>query len=214
MVETSRIVHYNIRKLVRTCEKMKQSGTWYHQSREVTGISYNCGYCGSIAAPSKGYWTSNAGYNDTGHIYICSNCNQPTYIREGTDIQIPGPIIGRNITHLPDSINSLYDEARKCITVSANTSAVLACRKILMNVAVQEGADEDKSFQFYVNYLETNNFLPPKGKGWVDRIRLKGNEATHEIAPMTQQDATELIGFVEMLLRFVYEFPAMVTHPE
>jgi hypothetical protein len=50
----------------------------------------------------------------------------------------------------------------------------------------------------------------------VDHIRKKGNEATHEIALMGQADAEELIGFTEMLLKFIYEFPARVppsTHP-
>jgi hypothetical protein len=53
-------------------------------------------------------------------------------------------------------------------------------------------------------------YVPPDGKGWVDHIRKKGNEATHEIALMTAADAEELISFVEMLLKFVYEFPARV----
>lgn len=78
-----------------------------------------------------------------------------------------------------------------------------------MNVAVQEGADENQKFIQYVNYLETNGFLPPKGKRWVDQIRQKGNEATHEINPMTENDAVQLLTFTEMLLRFVYEFSAL-----
>ena len=40
--------------------------------------------------------------------------------------------------------------------------------------------------------------------------RKKGNEATHEIAIMNQPDAKELLSFVEMLLRFIYEFPSMI----
>lgn len=44
----------------------------------------------------------------------------------------------------------------------------------------------------------------------MDHIRKKGNEATHEIALMTDNDARELLGFVEMLLRFIYEFPKMI----
>ena len=40
--------------------------------------------------------------------------------------------------------------------------------------------------------------------------RKRGNEATHEIKLMSQTDAKELLTFIEMLLRFVYEFPAMV----
>lgn len=192
---------------------MSVRGSWYNAS-EVRGYSYNCGYCGTFSSPSRYYYSVDSQNISRGKIFICSNCNQPTFINSDAEEQTPGPIVGRGINHLPELISSMYDEARKCITVGANTSAVLACRKILMNVAVQEGAEEDKSFHFYVNFLETNNYLPPKGRQWVDQIRLKGNEATHEIAPMTLQDATELIGFVEMLLRFVYEFPAMVPTRE
>jgi hypothetical protein len=50
----------------------------------------------------------------------------------------------------------------------------------------------------------------PNGKHWVDRIRKKGNEATHEIFLMGEIDAKELLSFLEMLLRFIYEFPNLV----
>ena len=52
--------------------------------------------------------------------------------------------------------------------------------------------------------------VPPNGKVWVDHIRNKGNEATHEIRLMAPEDAAELISFSEMLLKFVFEFPAKV----
>lgn len=192
---------------------MSLRGVWKN-TNEVSGHSYNCGYCGTFSSPSRYYYCDDSRGLTTGVIFICSKCNQPTFIDDFTSTQTPGPIIGREINHLPEPIRSMYDEARRCVTVGANTSAVLACRKILMNVAVQEGAEVDKNFHYYVNFLETNNFLPPKGRQWVDQIRIKGNEATHEITSMTLQDATELINFIEMLLRFVYEFPAMVTPRE
>ena len=62
----------------------------------------------------------------------------------------------------------------------------------------------------YVQYLADKGFVPPNGKGWVDHIRKKGNEATHEISHMERGDAEELIAFAEMLLKFIYEFPAKV----
>lgn len=79
-----------------------------------------------------------------------------------------------------------------------------------MNIAVSQGATEGLRFIEYVTYLADKGFVPPNGKHWVDHIRKKGNEATHEIALMTEADAKELISFIEMLLRFIYEFPSMV----
>lgn len=83
-----------------------------------------------------------------------------------------------------------------------------------MNIAVSQGAAEGLRFIDYVEYLEKNGFIPPNGRGWVDHIRKKGNEATHVIALMTQSDAEDLIAFSEMLLKFIYEFPARIpTNP-
>ena len=107
-------------------------------------------------------------------------------------------------------VQQLYREIRNCSTVSAYTAAVLLCRKLLMNIAVELGATPNKTFQFYVKYLADNGYIPPNAKGWVDHIRNKGNEATHEIILMSQPEAEELISFAEMLLRIIYEFPQRV----
>jgi hypothetical protein len=80
-----------------------------------------------------------------------------------------------------------------------------------MNLAVAQGAREGLKFVEYVNYLSERGYIPPHGKDWVDHIRKKGNEATHEIALMNENDARNILTFTEMLLRFVYEFPAMLN---
>ena len=79
-----------------------------------------------------------------------------------------------------------------------------------MNIAVEQGGSEGLKFIEYVNYLSDKGYVPPNGKHWVDHIRKKGNEATHEIALMSDIDAKDLLGFIEMLLRFIYEFPKMI----
>ena len=53
----------------------------------------------------------------------------------------------------------------------------------------------------------------PIPKDWVDHIRRKGNEANHEIVSMSRDDAKDLIIFIEMLLKFMYEFPNMIPKP-
>lgn len=85
---------------------------------------------------------------------------------------------------------------------------------MLMYIAVEQGAREGLRFIEYVNYLSDEGYTPPNGRHWVDHIRKKGNEATHEIAVMQENDAKELLAFTEMLLRFIYEFPSMVPNPD
>jgi hypothetical protein len=97
------------------------------------------------------------------------------------------------------------------MSVAAFTSSVMDCRKLLMNIAVDKGAPKNQKFVEYVDYLETKGYTPPDSRGWVDHIRKQGNDANHEITLMTKPDAEELISFVEMLLKFMYEYPS--KHP-
>jgi len=167
---------------------------------------FQCGFCGMIVGSDKGYSLGGS----TWRICICPHCDKPTYFENSK--QYPAAVFGNQVNGLPSKeIESLYNEARRCTSVQAYTAAVLACRKLLMNIAVQKGADEGKKFIEYVEYLADRGYVPPNGKGWVDHIRKKGNEATHEIALMSEDDAKDLITFIEMLLKFIYEFPSKIT---
>lgn len=176
----------------------------WNSTTKISSASFKCGHCDNIVASGEGFYDSAGRY-----IYICPHCTNPTYII-GQRAQIPQPIPGNEVKNVPKLVSSLYNEARRCISAMAYTSSVLTCRKLLMNIAVSEGAAESKNFFFYVEYLAENGFVPPRGKVWVDHIRKKGNEATHEIALMTREDAEELVLFSEMLLKFIYEFPAQI----
>jgi len=122
--------------------------------------------------------------------------------------------MGNTVSHVPDELNALYEEARKCTSQSCYTAAVMLCRKILMNIAVDRGAAVDLRFVEYVEHLSREGYIPPNGRHWVDHIRRKGNEANHEIKLMKARDATELVTFSEMLLKFVYEFPSMISESD
>jgi hypothetical protein len=83
----------------------------------------------------------------------------------------------------------------------------LCCRKLIMNIAVNKGAEENKTFAFYVEYLARENWIPPGNREWVDHVRQMGNEATHEIKLMTNETSEELLNFLTIMLKFMYEFP-------
>jgi hypothetical protein len=178
--------------------------------------SYCCGFCGDRVSSEKGYplvHPSTGNDEAVAGIFICPGCQHPTYITPRSKEQYPGVPFGKDVQHVPAELGVLYDEARRCTSASSFTAAVLACRKMLMNIAVKEGSKPGLSFLEYVDYLAKKGFVPPNGRHWVDHIRKKGNEANHEIAPMSQDDARELLTFVEMLLRFIYEFPNTVPQP-
>ena len=68
-----------------------------------------------------------------------------------------------------------------------------------------------QSFAEYVEFMRKNNHISVDNEEWVDHIRKKGNEANHEIVIVDREDAEELLRFVEMLLRLIYEFPAIMN---
>lgn len=178
--------------------------SWSNAQR-ITSKAFTCGFCANQVASSAGFFSDRNQF-----IRICPNCEAPTYWDNGAS-QIPGISPGRKVSHLPAELNQLYNEARSCAGHNAFTGSVLLCRKLLMNIGVQQGAEEGKSFLYYVEFLAGQGYVPPNGKHWVDHIRKKGNEATHEITFMTADDASELITFSEMLLKFIYEFPNSIS---
>lgn len=185
------------------------SGFEWHASDNVPSVSFICGHCGNDIASNRGYRGKN--HSVQYWIRICHYCFRPTFF-DTSGFRTPGSPFGQKVEHITDeSVASLYDEARAAMSVSAYTCAVLACRKLLMHIAVAKGAAEGESFVYYVEFLAQKNFVPPDAKPWVDHIRKKGNEANHQINIMKDEEAKELISFCEMLLKLIYEFPARVT---
>jgi hypothetical protein len=185
------------------------SGGWPHIA-DVPPRSFVCGFCNHLVSSVRG-WNTTA--KPQGHIRICGHCNRPTFFVDGTHAASPGPLPGKPVLHLPKEIEHLYGEARMAMSATAHTAAVLTMRKILMHVAVDCGAAPNLSFAAYVTFLSDNNYVPPRAKAWVDKIRKSGNEATHEIVIIEKPGADELLGFTEMLLKLIYEFPALGGSP-
>jgi hypothetical protein len=184
-------------------------GEW-QDCKPIEPASWTCGYCGEMVSCKSGYFAYVKGTaTRNAYIRLCPNCDGPTVFTP-TGKHYPLSTPGSPVSHVPDKLHTLYEEARTSAGAGAYTAAVLVCRKMLMNIAVEEKADEGKTFAYYVEYLADNGFVPPKGKAWVNYIRKRGNEATHEIALMSEKDATALITLVEMLLRFNYALPNMV----
>lgn len=177
---------------------------WYSLAT-LQAIRYRCGYCDAEVGADRGYYLD--GY-PLASIRICPLCNRPTFF-EGEG-QNPGVAFGRAVPRLPPDVDSLYKEARVCSAAGAHTSAVLAARKVLMHIAVAQGAKPGLSFVEYVEFLASQGFVPPHGRGWVDHIRKKSNEANHEIVVMGRTESEELLTFLEMLLKFIYEFPSRI----
>ncbi|WP_273729885.1 DUF4145 domain-containing protein [Leuconostoc mesenteroides] len=181
----------------------------------IMNASFTCGYCGMHVTSDKGMslntvYTSNANHNNISQgVYICTNCHMPTFIYN--DVQVPGVNFGNFVNNIPEEVGKVYEEARKSFSVQAYTAVVLLCRKLLMHVSVDLGANENKRFIEYVDYLKENHYVPKNSEGWIDAIRKFGNKSTHDIVINTKEDAEKMIKFSEMLLKMNYEYPALMN---
>ncbi len=90
--------------------------------------------------------------------------------------------------------------------MGAYSLVVLGGRKLLMHIAVSLGAEENLKFVEYVKYLEKQHYTPPKSKTWVKEIRDMGNESNHELILGTEEAATKIIKFLDLLMTFNYEY--------
>lgn len=169
----------------------------------ITSKSFVCGYCSNQVASNRGYEFIEK-YKILASVHLCPHCGRPTFF-EG-DTQVPGSMIGQSVDNVPKDVGSYFNEARRDFSVNSYTSCVLICRKIIMNVAVDHGAEEGKQFAFYINYLMKNNYIGINSKSWVDKIRTSGNDATHKLPEISSDEARNIISFTEMLLITLYKF--------
>jgi hypothetical protein len=163
---------------------------------------YTCAHCG---LKISGAVISSYDY-DQYHLkwLLCPNCTDASVLtKEG--LVYPGVPFGPNIEGLPDGVREAYTEARQCMSINALTASELICRKILMHVAVDKGAKEGENFGAYLSHLESQGYVTPPMKPWVDLIRQHGNRATHRLEAPDRKRAESSLMFTAELLRLIYE---------
>lgn len=186
----------------------RHSGITYSGANTIPSNQIQCGYCGSLIAPHIGYSIiENYRRGTIAYAYMCPLCKNPILYFVDSATTIPGNMYGREIKNLPDNIQILYSECRTCYANQCYTASQMIARTLLMHIAVEQGADENKSFSYYVDYLDSNGYIPPNGKAWVDFIRTSGNVANHELIIKEKEETEKVITFLSALLLVIYELP-------
>lgn len=182
---------------------------------EMNDKDYVCGYCDRHTTSKEGLALVDENkYHQDGNngVYICSHCKLPTFIY--ATHQMPGNKIGTNIEGISDELRDLYNEARNAFSVESYTGVILLCRKMLMHIGVELGAEKDQSFKYYVDYLIDNYYVTAKSKVWVDSIRRSGNQSTHQLVLGDREESERLIKFTEMIMKTNFEYPYLMEKLE
>lgn len=183
---------------------------WQNQSR-IPPTDYRCWNCGNQVGTRDGFCVHG---EDKPYVALCPRCGRPAYFDHRTADPIPSSAPGRPLKGAPGEVGTLYDEARRALGAGAYTAVVMLCRKMLMNIAVAEGAKAGESFASYVDFLQAGGYFSPKARDYVDFIKKLGNEANHEIAPKLNRDASLSLRFVSGLIQHNYEHPSALPNAE
>ena len=174
----------------------------WNQVRHIGSREYICYFCNKTVASSVGYDGS------VGYIHICPHCNRPTYFYGGR-IQVPKPLPLSPVTGVEDNVRDLFEEARKCISTESYTAVAMLCRKLLMNIAVDQGAKKNKKFQEYVEYIQEENLVSKNAKELLTEIKDIGNDANHEISQVSEEQANQIIKFINEVIRQIYRVKSL-----
>lgn len=172
-------------------------------------IKTTCPFCHKEIAAVVHYEITQGEFADTRTMFWvveCPACMQPIICDVESNCTYPPGLPFDSVKKLPEDVQKVYNECRTACGSGCYTAAVILARTLLNHVAVDKGAEENKSFQFYVNYL-VDNFMPKNAKSWVDTIRALANDSTHHLEILEQQDAEQVIKFVMYLLKYIYELP-------
>lgn len=176
------------------------------KSLELHSYVYRCWNCNREVSSQEGIvsWDQ-CTYMLKAAVYICPHCHAPVII-DNCKKHFPQEIVGKSIKNLPENIKYLYEESRKALSVGAYTACVMVLRKILMNLAVENGAGKNETFAKYVDYLCDKGIVHIKQRKRVESIRELGNVANHQIENRTEGEASILFEFMTHLLIDNYEF--------
>lgn len=182
-----------------------------------THVREPCAFCGGDQMIVVGLARHTTGVDKRPSVrwLRCVSCYRGHVDNEGTvspgvrPLDTPSVLSGADL--------AAWNEALGCLSVGANTAAVMMCRKLLFHVAVQHGLPEKDSsgrapnFAKALKHLEDEGVITKLMRPWVDKIKDVGNEANHEIPSTSQEQAMDVAMFTRQLIRLAYELPAMVA---
>lgn len=181
------------------------------RKNEVTTKTITCPYCNvKVQAASNTRIVDVATGSIKYHIHKCPECFMPVIIGlDGKIIPQSQLLPFEDVRYLPQNIEKLYNECRRCFLNECYHSVIMVSRSLLMYVAVDKGDAAGKSFAAYIDYLAVNGYIGTQNKAWVDKIRTIGNKYVHELDGATEEDAQRVIVFIKQLLGNLYEMPQL-----
>jgi hypothetical protein len=106
----------------------------------------------------------------------------------------------------PAAISDAFDEAQRCYRINAYRGAAILARLVLEGIAAELGQQEG-NLAGRLRRLAESGDMDAQLVRWAVALKDVGNEAAHELgAPVTRQDAEDVLSFAEALADYVFTF--------
>lgn len=111
-------------------------------------------------------------------------------------------------TDAPVGVRRDFDEAQRCMSVSAHTAAAILARRLLEGIAVDLEA-KGNTLAAKLTNLKEIGAIDGRLAEWADALRVVGNDAAHKVdTVVSHEDATDVLSFAEAMADYVYTFRA------
>ena len=158
-------------------------------------------------------------YGDIKNAWLyCVNCRNGCVVNESK--LVPGKMTFPTPEGTPQLEAQLWEEIRRCLSVSAFNAVAMLCRKLLLHMVLThkrsidpEAPPEDLNFAAAVRYLGENGVITAAMNNLAVNIKDVGNKANHELPHITQTEANDIALFTHYLFISVYEMPARARFP-
>ncbi|HLZ75800.1 DUF4145 domain-containing protein [Phenylobacterium sp.] len=115
---------------------------------------------------------------------------------------------------IPDPLAAFFRQAAESCRRGHYDASGAMSRKVV-DVATKKllGGDLAKNETVYkrIEYLSEKGRLTSDLKDWAHHVRLEGNDAVHDEAQFTRDEAEELLSFVELFLTYIYSMPGQLA---
>lgn len=110
---------------------------------------------------------------------------------------------------IPKDIADIYAEAMTTYYAKAPRATAVMLRRTIEAITVHFGQDQGGLAQRLQRLAEKNILQPSLGE-WAKEVRLIGNQGAHydPVVEVSMEDATQLLNFVQELMKYLFELPA------
>lgn len=165
---------------------------------------FRCDHCYRLCVATSPYHGRHSHSSDAIKAYVDSEEVEKTWE--------PKTVLGKEFPDIPSHISAPASEAFMCFSIGAYRAAVLLARAVIEASAKEKGVTTGSLYE-KIDKLAEQMHVRSMLADAAHEVRLAGNDMAHgdfATAEIPEEDAEELLGFMEDFLRELFELPTRV----